>query len=475
MVACAALFSTTTAQTTVYSEDFTSGSTWTLNTVTGTEGTYPNMWYISCQEDGQTAGQCGTACAIADKSLHVSTSVFGDLGAAYLEGFGCTTSRRASSGNISTVGFTGLTLSFDMIGNGGNALDYTELFYSINGGSTWVSLASTLTSMCCGGINCTGNEQGLWQNNTYSLPASCEGIANLKIAFVWKNTDDGNATDPSFAVDDILITGTAGATNDITTSNFAQTSWCFGTVINDVIDFTANGTYNAGNVFTAELSDASGSFASPTSIGTLNSTASGNLSINITIPGSTATGMGYRIRVVASNPATTGTDNGSDLTINPLPSVALGTYSGVCVYTPSFALTGGTPAGGSYSGIGVSGGVFDPAIAGIGSHTITYSYTDGNNCSASAQQTILVDACAGIEENANSQFAIYPNPTSEKFIIEGIKSQDKIDLLDMNGRVVRNYDAQSTDFTVEGIESGTYFLSITRDGQSITQQLIINR
>ena len=37
----------------------------------------------------------------------------------------------------------------------------------------------------------------------YPLPANCENIPNLRIGFVWKNLDDGLATDPSFAVDDI--------------------------------------------------------------------------------------------------------------------------------------------------------------------------------------------------------------------------------------------------------------------------------
>lgn len=475
-LACAALYITATAQTTVYSENFSSGSTWTLNTVLGTEGTYPNQWYISCQEDGQPAGQCGTACSIADNSLHVSANpILGDLGAAYFEGLGCTTNRRASSGNINTVGYTGLTLSFDMIGNGGNPNDYTELFYSTNGGASWTSLASTLTSMCCGGVNCTGSIQGLWQNNTYSLPASCEGITNLRISFVWKNLDDGIATDPSFAVDDILITGNAGATNDISTNTFAQSAWCYGTVINDVIDFTANGTYNAGNVFTAELSDASGSFASPTAIGTLNSTASGSLSINITIPGSTVAGTAYRIRVVSSNPAITGTDNGSDLTIHALPTVALGNFSDVCVYTPSFTLTGGSPAGGSYTGTGVSGGMFNPATAGVGTHTITYNFTDGNNCSASASQSITVDGCAGLEESESIVFSVYPNPTSDNFMIEGIVNGDVIELLDMNGRVIKSYDSMSGTFSVHGVENGAYFLRVSRDTRSTTEQLIINR
>jgi len=80
------------------------------------------------------------------------------------------------------------------------------------------------------------------------------------------------------------------------------------------VAYVTSGTFNAGNVFTAQLSDASGSFAAPVSIGTL--TATGNGTIAATIPSNTAAGTGYRIRVVSSNPAITGSDNGTDLVID---------------------------------------------------------------------------------------------------------------------------------------------------------------
>ena len=62
-----------------------------------------------------------------------------------------------------------------------------------------------------------------------------------------------------------------------------------------------------GNTFTAQLSDASGSFATPISIGTLAGNASGTISA--IIPANTPQGTGYRIRVVSSSPAVNGSDN----------------------------------------------------------------------------------------------------------------------------------------------------------------------
>lgn len=60
-----------------------------------------------------------------------------------------------------------------------------------------------------------------------------------------------------------------------------------------------------------------------------------------------------------------------------------------CVDAPSFTLTGGTPLGGTYSGPGVSGGIFTPSAATPGIHDITYTYFDGT-CSFSDVQQIEV-------------------------------------------------------------------------------------
>ena len=56
----------------------------------------------------------------------------------------------------------------------------------------------------------------------------------------------------------------------------------------------------------------------------------------------------------------------------------------------TIVLEGGFPLGGTYSGIGITDSLFDPAVAGIGTHTITYSFSDGNNCTDSIQTTIDV-------------------------------------------------------------------------------------
>ena len=75
------------------------------------------------------------------------------------------------------------------------------------------------------------------------------------------------------------------------------------------IPFTITGTFTSGNIFTAKLSDLSGSFTSPVTIGTLTQTTEGTISG--TIPAGTAAGTGYKILVEGSNPSITGTESSS--------------------------------------------------------------------------------------------------------------------------------------------------------------------
>lgn len=77
------------------------------------------------------------------------------------------------------------------------------------------------------------------------------------------------------------------------------------------VSYNVNGTFNAGNVFQIQLSDKTGSFTTPISIGNVSwsgVTTSQNLTANCVIPSNIAAGTGYRIRIVSTNPVITGTN-----------------------------------------------------------------------------------------------------------------------------------------------------------------------
>lgn len=236
------------------------------------------------------------------------------------------------------------------------------------------------------------------------------------------------------------------------------------------VPYVFTGLLNAGNVLSVELSDITGSFASPTVLGTQSTTNTTGF-ITSTLPVSLSEGIGYRLRVRATDPASLSVDNGADLQIttsvqptftvvggstsscetpiqlttsqpnynlqwfrNGLPiagattsshfatesgdyQVRISGASGGCqllstattltiTQEPAFnflfdaqycvnevidlaPLT--EPAGGTLSGPGIAGGVFNATTAGIGQHLITYTYVDAVSlCSFSKVTQILV-------------------------------------------------------------------------------------
>ncbi|MCP9769563.1 hypothetical protein EGI22_16800 [Lacihabitans sp. LS3-19] len=81
------------------------------------------------------------------------------------------------------------------------------------------------------------------------------------------------------------------------------------------VPFSITGTFNAGNQFKTQISNASGSFSSPLQIGSLTSVSAGNIAS--TVPNSvTPGGTGYKLRIVSTNPVVTSTST-ANVTIIP--------------------------------------------------------------------------------------------------------------------------------------------------------------
>ncbi|MBC8172768.1 MAG: gliding motility-associated C-terminal domain-containing protein, partial [Chitinophagales bacterium] len=76
----------------------------------------------------------------------------------------------------------------------------------------------------------------------------------------------------------------------------------------------------------------------------------------------------------------------TNLTVFPLPAITFIAVEGICV-NETYALTA-TPAGGTFSGAGVSGDSFMGSSVGI--YEITYSYTDANGCVNNETASIIV-------------------------------------------------------------------------------------
>ncbi|MDQ3046826.1 MAG: T9SS type A sorting domain-containing protein [Bacteroidota bacterium] len=181
---------------------------WTT-TATGAQGGAANKFYVSCQENGNAAGTCGSGCG-TDQSLHIgnvstSSAAFffcpsGDCGASYdASGAAEVTNKRAESPVINCSGRSTITISFNYIERGQTTLDDASLWYY--NGTVWAlldNMPKTAVLAACAG-------QGRWTARTVSLPASADNNPSVKIGFRWVNNGDGTGSDPSFAVDDITL------------------------------------------------------------------------------------------------------------------------------------------------------------------------------------------------------------------------------------------------------------------------------
>ena len=172
------------------------------------------------------------------------------------------------------------------------------------------------------------------------------------------------------------------------------------------------------------------------------------------------------------------------VTVNPLPTVtASSSAMTMCIDDASATLTG-TPAGGTWSGSGVSGSTFNPMTAGLGAQTATYIYTDVNGCDGNAAVTITVNACTGVvESTSENSLNVYPNPNNGAFTITaGANLEElKIEVLDLQGRVVfsATENQVQSGFTkqiqMENAAEGIYIVRMTGNGELQMVKITVQR
>jgi hypothetical protein len=124
------------------------------------------------------------------------------------------------------------------------------------------------------------------------------------------------------------------------------------------------------------------------------------------------------------------------------------------------------PAGGTFSGPGVNGNVFDPAQAGIGTHSITYTVTDANNCSSENTISTIVDVCSMLTTLFATTNMVFPNPSEGIFFLNSSSSENTtVRVFDMQGRLVwmqANITARNgrTEIDLRQLNQGTYMLEL---------------
>lgn len=273
---------------------------------------------------------------------------------------------------VNTQGYNNVTLNLWRTGG----LDGVRIMYQVNGGG-WQDSGHTFS----------GNVTG-WQQESFVIAAG-DDVAQFAIGFEFNEVTANDPTGNHYhSIDDISITGTAMVNNgDITATVTSPNNLilCEGETIE--VDFSVTedeGTINAGNVYTLELSDASGSFLATTPLGTLTSIDLTG-SISGTVPGGFS-GTGFRVRVNSSNDVMAANDNGLDITINPNPTIGAGTDETICE-GDEVTLTANNPDGATISW---DNSVTDN-VAFTPTATATYTVTAVlNGCEATDEVTITV-------------------------------------------------------------------------------------
>ena len=166
-----------------------------------------------------------------------------------------------------------------------------------------------------GTVGGAGVTTGIWSSPT---GGTFTDATNLKASYTPSQTDRTNGS----VTLTLTTTGTcnvASATVNLTltactglTISIPSNKYCAGNTF--TATYSSTETYNAGNVFLVQLSNAAGAFTNATNIGTLTSSASTG-QIACTMPAAPTPGALYRIRIVATSPSTISPDNGFDISL----------------------------------------------------------------------------------------------------------------------------------------------------------------
>ncbi|HTL82591.1 MAG TPA: T9SS type A sorting domain-containing protein, partial [Bacteroidia bacterium] len=167
--------------------------------------------------------------------------------------------------------------------------------------------------------------------------------------------------------------------------------------------------------------------------------------------------------------------------IDSLPNVSLALpFPTACTTWNPIALSGGTPAGGMYSGNAVNGGMFDPASLTPGNTDIFYTITTTAGCSSTDTASVYVDACLGTaEQNRNDAINIHPNPFHDMttVLLNDEETETEFLLFDVTGNVVRTMiiPAHTTSFIIdrEDLAPGIYFYNFFLQGAAFAKGKIV--
>jgi PKD repeat protein len=177
----------------------------------------------------------------------------------------------------------------------------------------------------------------------------------------------------------------------------------------------------------------------------------------------------YDAQLIATN------SDGSD-TVLFTNYITVSTPPAIPVITESFGVLESSQLGAGnqwyYGGglpvVGATNDTYVPSVSG----NYYVVYTDINGCTAASA---LFNFIIGIEDEPGISFSIYPNPASEKVILDaGTIVKANIKIMDLSGRTVINTKMNQSQLQVDlsALASGVYMIKVEYGSKSITKKIV---
>ena len=171
-----------------------------------------------------------------------------------------------------------------------------------------------------------------------------------------------------------------------------------------------------------------------------------------------AAGQNGLISITAGNSCGTSQESTLQVAVNPLPAVIAGSDTTVCEADLPLSLTA-TGNATSYSW-NTGSNTATTTITTAGTYTVTGTI---NGCSSTDNIVITTDPCAGIEENQELTFQLYPNPSNSVInITSNSDEQYDYSIYSIEGKLmlVGAMNNGTTTLTVNHFAPGKYFTKI---------------
>lgn len=331
-------------------------------------------------------------------------------------------------------------------------------------------------------------------SNTYSVTITdqygCTGTPDIAEVIVnaLPNADAG--------VDDAVCTGTS---TTLVATGGVDYEWSTSETTNSI-----SVTPTVDTDYSVTVTDANGCVASDTVTISTYPLPSGNAPADTAIcPGEpaalTATGgvsyvwsSGASVPTITVSPSTTTTytvtttdvngcvgQDSVEVTVNQPIALTITAPDTVCIGNDPIVLVG-DPVGGTFSGVGVSAGEFNPANVGLGTYTVRYRYTDGIGCESVTQVDIVVtqnNCYTSIDDVSFIEtLNVFPNPFDTEIAIELNSVESgivEIRMLDLLGQELLMQEAELTSgnnsYTIEpatDLAEGFYIIELRKGEQT---------